>query len=106
MALRKKALAAAGNENTLNRWAGYTPTPEEAAALIETAKEKGLQLLQPVGQDKAISAGNALIYDLGGNVSEYAADGTPIGFSAYDHPDAMAKSKWKSNTSGFRVIKE
>ncbi|MBL7472676.1 S9 family peptidase [Robertkochia sediminum] len=105
-ALRKKAMKSAGSENTLSQWAGYALTPEDAAKLISKVNKAELELTKPVGQYKATSVGNALIYDLGGNVSEYAADGKSIGFSAYENADQMAQQKWKSKTSGFRVIKE
>lgn len=104
--LRKKAMKIAGSENTLRQWAGYDLTPEDASKLIGKVNKAGLQLTKPVGQHKATTVGNALIYDLGGNVSEYAADGTLIGFSAYDNADQMAQEKWDSKTCGFRVIKE
>ena len=104
--LRKQALKVAANENTLAYWAGYEPTPENAQQLLNTIRKKDLELIKPVGQFKAVAIGNALIYDLGGNVAEFDAEGKPIGFSAYDHADKLAGDKWSSTTCGFRVIRE
>ncbi|WP_224489322.1 prolyl oligopeptidase family serine peptidase [Robertkochia flava] len=105
-ALRKKALQVAPKENTLAWWAGYDPTPEDAETLLAGIKARDLNLIQPVGEFKAVAIGNALIYDLGGNVAEHTQDGKSVGFSAYDHADKMAEKKWNSSTTGFRVIKE
>lgn len=105
-ALKKKAVKAADKENTLSYWAGYDLTPKDAEKLKAGIIEKQLDLIQPVGQHKALALGNALVYDLGGNVAEYAADGTLIGFSAYEYADMMAKHNNKSQAAGFRVVKE
>lgn len=105
-ALRKSSLKVAARENTLQHWAGYDLTPQDAAVLQETIKENNLDLLMPVGQFKALAVGNALVYDLGGNVAEHTAGEECIGFSAYDHADMAQTKQWSSTFCGFRVIAE
>jgi dipeptidyl aminopeptidase/acylaminoacyl peptidase len=69
---------AAATENTLDRWAGYPPNPEDAARLREKAAALGGEapLLEEVGRLPGRGDGEK-VYDLGGNVAEWAlgADG-------------------------------
>jgi formylglycine-generating enzyme required for sulfatase activity len=97
-------------ENTLDRWAGYAPNPEDAARLREKASTLGgtAPLLVEVGRFRG-RGGDAVVYDLGGNVAEWtvAADGTgvlsggsadlPAGASG---PSARAGEAYR----GFRVV--
>ncbi len=106
--------AAAGNrtrENTLERWTGYSPTPDEMLALrvsIETLEQTRL-LTEPVGSFAPAGAG--AVYDLGGNAAEWAidADGKgvirgPSAISSIDERNAKARPPL--SYVGFRVIRE
>ena len=100
------------NENTLEYWAGYNLNPEDAAKLEAKIKELpgDAPLLREVGTfpgqgDKD----EELIFDLGGNVSEWvlAANGSAktLGGSA-DRP-GDTKSQYRQADpayTGFRVV--
>jgi dipeptidyl aminopeptidase/acylaminoacyl peptidase len=100
------------NENTLDYWAGYTLNPEDAAKLESEIKELpgDAPLLREVGTFPGQGEKDEeLIFDLGGNVSEWviAANGSPrtLGSSA-DRP-ADAKSQYRQADppyTGFRVV--
>jgi dienelactone hydrolase len=103
--LHKQARKIAAKENVLNAWAGYDLVKKDAELLSEKLKELNSTLLKPVGSYKAISVGEASIYDLGGNAAEYFEDGI-YGFSAYDFFDNASKRTVSSKYVGFRVIRE
>ena len=69
------------DENTLDRWAGYAPSPEDAARLREKASALGgtAPLLTEVGLFRGRGE-ESKVYDLGGNVAEWTvgADGTGV----------------------------
>jgi dipeptidyl aminopeptidase/acylaminoacyl peptidase len=100
------------NENTLDYWAGYAPNPEDAAKLEAEIKELpgDAPLLREVGGfagqgDKD----EELIFDLGGNVSEWvvAANGSPKTLGASADRPADAKSQYLPADpayTGFRVV--
>jgi hypothetical protein len=98
----KELYASAGDdENTLDAWAGYPPNPEDAARLRERSKELGggAPLLEEVGRHPAGGESDD-VYDLGGNVAEWAvgADGKAllVGGSA----DQPAKMKGRGAGAG------
>jgi dipeptidyl aminopeptidase/acylaminoacyl peptidase len=107
---KKDKKAQRSEENTLDRWAGYAPNPEDAARLREKASalEGTAPLLAEVGRFRG-GGGDTGIYDLGGNVAEWtvAEDGTgvlsggsadlPAGASG---PSAEAGEAYR----GFRVV--
>ena len=94
-------------ENTLNYWAGYEITVDEVSLLQKKIKEANSSLIREVGSFKPCTVGAAEVYDLGGNVAEYAADGTTYGYSAYDFADPNSSSVQTDNAyKGFRVIKK
>ncbi|MCB9081548.1 MAG: prolyl oligopeptidase family serine peptidase [Lewinellaceae bacterium] len=104
-ALHKQAHSFAAKENTLNYWAGYDITPLEVPLLQEKIAKLQQTLFLPVGSFAAQKTGQASLYDLGGNLAEWAADGTTYGWSAYDFVDArqpQAPSVRKQN--GFRIV--
>jgi dipeptidyl aminopeptidase/acylaminoacyl peptidase len=100
------------NENTLDYWAGYALNPEDAAKLEAEIKELpgDAPLLREVGTfpgqgDKD----EELVFDLGGNVSEWAIaannSAKTLGSSA-DHP-GDSKSQYREADpayTGFRVV--
>ena len=100
------------NENTLDYWAGYSLNPEDAAALDSEIKQLpgDSPLLREVGTFPGQGDKDEdLVFDLGGNVSEWAvaANGSPktLGGSA-DRP-ADAKSQYRPAYpayTGFRVV--
>jgi dipeptidyl aminopeptidase/acylaminoacyl peptidase len=97
-------------ENTLDRWAGYPPNPEDGARLREKASVLGgtAPLLEEVGRFRGRGA-DGQVYDLGGNVAEWtvAADGTGVlsGGSA-DLPDEATGPSATAGEAyrGFRVV--
>ena len=105
--LHNKAKGVASKENTLNHWAGYDITPEDMAKFKVKLNDLKTVLVKEVGQHSPIKVGDAELYDLGGNVAEYSADGSVYGFSAYDYIDKHLDSK-NSNKRyvGFRVVKD
>jgi formylglycine-generating enzyme required for sulfatase activity len=85
------AKAGGGGGNTLDRWAGYTPNPEDAGALRKALSEKltgTAPLLLPVGSlpGKTSGGGSAVVFDLNGNAAEWAVtedgSGDAVGPSA------------------------
>jgi hypothetical protein len=69
------------SENTFDYWASYSPNPDDAARLTtELERLKGdAPLLRPVGSFAGVGD-DRLVFDLGGNVSEWAvrADGSGV----------------------------
>lgn len=105
--MHKKAKSKASKENTLNYWAGYDLTPEDMQKLEAKVKEVKGTLVKEVGQHEPIKLGDAEIYDLGGNVSEFGQNGEVYGFSAYDYVDKHGETNSKADRyTGFRVVKE
>lgn len=103
--LHKQARKAAKKENTLNAWAGYDIVKSDALKLMEKIKSISTTLIKPVGSSEAFKIGDAKLYDLGGNVAEYAESGI-YGYSAYDFFDANDDSPITSAYVGFRVVKD
>ena len=71
--------------NTLDRWADYRPNPEDRAAILAVVtSQPGVSLLKPVGS--LVGIGHDPIFDLDGNVAEWATEedgqGKTIGASA------------------------
>lgn len=107
VALHKKAHKAGGKENTLRYWAGYGLTANEVSLFRKKLAEGKSALWLAAGQFEAVKMGTAELYDLGGNVAEYQADGTSYGYSAYDFVDPHDTSvKTDPGHIGFRVVKE
>jgi dipeptidyl aminopeptidase/acylaminoacyl peptidase len=99
-------------ENTLDYWAGYAPNPEDAAKLAEAAKKLAATapLLKPVGSFHGQGRDDEEpIYDLGGNVAEWALTrdgrGKAIGGSADCPADAKANCTPAPDYVGFRVVR-
>ncbi len=100
----------AAGANTLDRWAGYPPTPAEAQALrFETRNlpEVG-PLLAEVGRSD--QTGEPPVFDLGGNAAEWVrgTDGKPklLGGSADRPADAKGSGEAGEEYRGFRVLLE
>ncbi|XLS28067.1 prolyl oligopeptidase family serine peptidase [Flavobacteriaceae bacterium M23B6Z8] len=104
--LQEKALKTGKKENTLSYWAGYDITLDEIDMFKEKVAEVKRSLLIEVGTFDPATVGEAEIFDLGGNVAEYSANGDSYGYSAYDYADTSGKEPAKSTNVGLRVIKE
>lgn len=108
--LLSAARAEAGTENTLERWVGYRPTPDELTALrgpIERL-EATRSLLEPVGS--FAPAGKSGVYDLGGNAAEWTTgpDGAGVirGYSAVTCADSLdGYVRPPLSYVGFRVVR-
>jgi dienelactone hydrolase len=99
------------NENTLDYWAGYSVNPDDAARLQSKLKELegAAPLLKEVGSFPGRGE-EELVFDLGGNVAEWAADkdgkGKALGGSADQPTDPKASESNATPTYvGFRVMK-
>ena len=96
--------------NTLDHWAGYTPNPEDEKKLIASIGSMvgDAPLLREVGAGRG--SGDPKVYDLDGNVAEWAIDeddtGVLVGPSA-DRSSNKRNRKTEAGRSyrGFRVIK-
>jgi formylglycine-generating enzyme required for sulfatase activity len=98
------------NENTLDYWAGYQLTPDEADALEPLVAELELyrSLLKEVGSGKPISE-EIPLYDIGGNAAEWCVDengnGVVMGCSAITPSDSKGEYKTeRPEYIGFRVV--
>lgn len=102
------------DENTLDYWAGYALTPIDAERLEEKIRElgEGAPLLKPVGSFRGRGRDDEeLLFDLGGNVAEWALDAqgrpTTLGGSADRPADSKARPRAASPAyTGFRVVRE
>jgi dipeptidyl aminopeptidase/acylaminoacyl peptidase len=99
-------------ENTLDYWAGYAVNPEDSARLVKKLSELGgiAPLLKPVGSFPGQGKRDEeLIFDLGGNVAEWAltagGKGKAIGGSADQPVDARAAHEPSEEYVGFRVVR-
>jgi dipeptidyl aminopeptidase/acylaminoacyl peptidase len=102
---------AKGPENTLDYWAGYKPNPDDTLRLRAKVQElKGdAPLLKEVGSFKGIGE-DELVFDLGGNVAEWAVGkdgkGKPLGGSADQPADPKSQESVPAPAYiGFRVVK-
>jgi len=105
-----KAFARAAGEggNTLDRWAGYTPNPEDRERLLEALGTIGAgALLLPVGS--LPGAGTPMIFDLDGNAAEWAVtadgEGVAVGPSADRSTDARSTAEPAPAYTGLRVMR-
>ena len=102
--------AAGEDGNTLSRWAGYSPNPENEASIRQALAGLGTDapLLLPVGMFPG--AGRPAVFDLDGNAAEWATDdtgGRPVGPSADRADDPRDEGKEPSPAYvGFRVVVE
>ncbi|HKT48471.1 MAG TPA: prolyl oligopeptidase family serine peptidase [Candidatus Acidoferrales bacterium] len=99
-------------ENTLDYWAGYSLNPDDAARLEKKLSELSgpAPLLRPVGSFAGQGKPEEeLVYDLGGNVAEWAisADGKGkvLGGSADQATDPAAAHTAAPSYIGFRVVR-
>lgn len=100
-------------ENTLDYWAGYALNPEDAQRLESKVKELDSEapLLKEVGSfPGAAKDEEELVFDLGGNVAEwaYAANGSGklLGGSADRPADIKSQRKAAGQPyTGFRVVR-
>lgn len=104
---RKLADAAGGSGNTLDRWAGYTPNPDDTARLATALDKLGpAPLLLPVGS--LPGAGDDPVFDLDGNAAEWAVAkdgrGVALGLSADCASDTRSQAQPAAAYTGFRVV--
>ncbi len=105
---RTLAEAAGNGGNTLDRWAGYAPNPDDRARLLEAAKALPGEapLLLPVGS--LPGAGDEPVFDLDGNAAEWAAakdgSGIALGPSADLAADARGVARPSLAYTGLRVV--
>jgi dipeptidyl aminopeptidase/acylaminoacyl peptidase len=98
-------------ENTLDYWAGYKVNPDDAARLQMKLRQLpgAAPLLKTVGSFKGLGE-EELVFDLGGNVAEWAVGkdgrGVALGGSA-DQPQDEKRGVRQAASSyiGFRVVK-
>jgi formylglycine-generating enzyme required for sulfatase activity len=95
-------------ENTLDFWAGYAINPEDRRQLEATIKELAgkAPLLKPVGSFRSADP-HIGIFDLGGNVAEWADDagkGKVLGGSADIPTGERSQRTPAAEYIGFRVV--
>ncbi|MFP3939071.1 MAG: prolyl oligopeptidase family serine peptidase [Thermoanaerobaculia bacterium] len=116
----RKATAGGPRGNTLDRWAGYAPNPDDEAEIrralesVAEGRDEGAAgaapLLLPVGS--LPGAGDDPVFDLDGNAAEWAvrSDGTgkPVGPSADRSTDPRSPRSGRGEPApeyvGFRVV--
>ena len=96
----------AKRENTLNRWAGYELTWEDARQLLRKLEGSYDSLVQEVAQTQPIKYKNVDLFDLGGNVAEYHQGGGHYGYDAAQFVDPRDPDNGSSRFIGFRIVKE
>ncbi len=105
---RALARQAGDGGNTLDRWAGYTPNPEDKVRILEALKPLpgGAPLLLPVGS--LPGRGDDPVFDLDGNAAEWAAatdgSGVAVGPSADCPNDACSRAEPGLAYTGLRVV--
>ena len=99
------------NENTPDYWAGYSPNPDDEGRLQSKLKELvgAAPLLKDLGSFPG-RGDDELVFDLGGNVAEWAVNengmGVTLGGSADRLADTMAGANGAAPSYvGFRVAK-
>ncbi|HXU47176.1 MAG TPA: prolyl oligopeptidase family serine peptidase [Thermoanaerobaculia bacterium] len=110
---RDLASEAGDGGNTLEAWVGYTPNPEDLAA-IRAALRKALggtgdaPLLEPAGSHSGLGEGTSALFDLDGNAAEWATGeggkGVAIGPSADLPNDPKSVETPGPEYTGFRVV--
>ncbi len=99
-------------ENTLDYWAGYVPNPDDTKRLQQKVKELvgNAPLLKPAGSFPGQGQEDQeLVFDLGGNVAEWAAlpdgKGKGEGGSADCPSDPRSSCAAAAEYIGFRVVR-
>jgi hypothetical protein len=88
---RLAAIADDDHGNTLDRWAGYAPNPEDAARLRAAVVALGRAvLLEEVGSSSGV--GDDPVFDLDGNAAEWAVDDDGRGVASGPSADRPAAS--------------
>ncbi len=99
----------ANKENTLNYWAGYEITSDDANDLAKKLKAENLSLLKRVGNFAPLKIGTAYVFDLSGNTAEYFMDGDELkvyGYDAHTFADPYDLKNNQSKMIGLRLVKE
>lgn len=103
------AKAAGHGGNTLDRWAGYAPNPEDAARLVRLADALATPalLLLPVGS--SAGTGDPMVFDLDGNAAEWAIAADGSGIAVGPSADRPAETHGGTETAspaytGLRVV--
>ncbi|MEO0481462.1 MAG: prolyl oligopeptidase family serine peptidase [Planctomycetota bacterium] len=110
-----EALKGSREENTIARWAGFEPNLDEARKLEQVLDSMDPDaVLWPVGTGRATVVGEGdnrqLLFDLGGNAAELAADGDQ--FSAFGPcvarrtDDSADAQEFPQAFTGLRLIEE
>jgi len=105
----KLAKHAGKSENTLDLWAGYSPTPDETKLLLEVIKEIPGPVPLLVSVERSISSSEPLVFGLGGNAAEWAEDekgeGKAMGLCAVTPNDRLSSpSPPPLEYTGLRVV--
>lgn len=109
----QKKLPRGSRENTLDRWAGYAPSDEDAARLRSKVAELGVEtVLEEVGTAPPGTyregARRVMIHDAGGNAAEWVRDGEvlkAVGDCALTSPGSSASDAPPAALIGLRVAK-
>ena len=105
-AWHKLAVKQAKKENTLNYWAGYNIQKSDAIKLKAKLNDLKEGLIKIVGSHPPVKVAGVMIFDIGGNVSEFDQHGETYGYSAYDFVDTFQTDEPAHvQYTGFRVVR-
>lgn len=105
----KLANEKANKENTLNYWAGYKLTKDDALKLYKKLTSVNINLLKAVGSFTPQKLGDTYIFDIAGNAAEYYLDEGELkvyGYDANSFADPFDLSCNNSKLIGIRLVKE
>ncbi len=106
--LHKKAHKAADKGNTLNYWAGYDLSRDDAIQLKQKLMNEKVSLIKEVGSFPPQEMGKQYLFDLAGNVAEYYMEDGRLkvyGYDAHSFADPFDPDFNESKTLGIRLVK-
>ncbi|MEO1417408.1 MAG: prolyl oligopeptidase family serine peptidase [Bacteroidota bacterium] len=109
MKWHKKAHAGASKQNTLNYWAGYTLTRDDAMMLTQKLASEKVELIKEVGSFPPQKMGGEELFDLSGNVAEYYMEANQLkvyGYDAHSFADPFDPTYNESKMVGIRLVRE
>ena len=107
--MHKKAHSAADKQNTLNYWAGYALTRDDALKLKQKLKAENVSLIKEVGSFPPQEWDDKDVFDIAGNAAEYYMDGEEMkiyGYDAHSFADPFNSEHNESKLIGIRLVKD
>ena len=107
--LHQKALKGASKQNTLNYWAGYALTSDDAKKLKQKLTSEKVNLVKDVGSFPSEKWDKKDLYDISGNVAEYYMEDGQLkvyGYDAHSFADPFDSEYNESKAIGIRLVKD